>query len=298
MVDVVATPPIVEAPTLSPEEQRLRGLVTPQKPEEVPTPKIEEKAAAADPELEGEGDEEDDDEGEPKPRKRRRPTFSQLRAEKRAAEAENREMRARLERLEAGDKKPVAQPAPNAEGKPKLENFASYDDYQEALTDWKVDERLKAKEADYTKRSREAKAAEYETGIKDKFNKSVETARSKYEDFDDIAFSDSLKVSRQLAELIGECDEPAEVAYFLGKNPDKAKELAEMSPRRAAVSLGRIEAALGAVTPPPKPVTKASAPVPTIKGGRTGKAKDWKEMSPDEFYHARKAHLNGTGKGA
>jgi len=266
-----------EGDNLSPEERRLRGIPEP-KPDGEPDAKAGENADAAEDETEeGEGDDEGD-EGEEKPKKRRRRNYSDLKAEL-------RELRSRLE---ATEKPKEAKPEPKAEAKPKLEEFKSYDDYQEALTDWKVDQRLKAERENGNKRQREEAEARHTAELNAHVGKSVDKAKDKYDDFEDVLSEHGRTVfpNQTMVRLVSETDDPGEVAYYLANNPAEAKRIAALNPVKAAVELGKVEAKLSA--PAPKKVSKAPPPPANVGSGGKSQPKPTNKLSPDELYRKLK----------
>ena len=120
------------------------------------------------------------------------------------------------------------------------------------------------------------------------FQEQVSERRAAYPDLDSaLTVAASKKfVSDPLAALILEADQPVDVAYYLGKNPDKALELSRMPPQRAAYELGRIEARLAQ----PQPKLKSSAPDP-ISPVKTGAniTRDPLKMNAKEFAEWRAA---------
>ena len=161
-------------------------------------------------------------------------------------------------------------PAVTTQGKPRLEDFSTYEDYTEALTEWKMDLKLAKLQEDQAKQ-RQQKEAESKTLT---WNQRVESARSKYEDFDEVALDPDIPVSAAMAEVIQDSEAGPDLAYFLGQNPVEAARIATLSPIAAARELGKIEAKLTpapdtkpkpAATPKPKPVTPlAGKTAPTI----------------------------------
>lgn len=109
-------------------------------------------------------------------------------------------------------------------------------------------------------------------------------ARAVYADFDQV-FNGAF-IPQHVGLMIVESDQAADVAYFLGKNPAVARQIAEMNPVQAARELGRIEAKLTL----PKPKTQSAAPDPInpVKPGGLSR-KDPGSMSPQEFAKWRDA---------
>lgn len=90
----------------------------------------------------------------------------------------------------------------------------------------------------------------------------------KQADYYEVAHDESVPISTAMAEAIAESEEGPALAYHLGKNPDLAFRLANLSPTSAARELGRIEASLIAEREKAKApvVSKAPPPAPKIDG--------------------------------
>lgn len=91
-------------------------------------------------------------------------------------------------------------------------------------------------------------------------------ARDKMPDFDQVV-TDQTPIHRFAAPFLVESEKGGEIAYWLGKNPDAARDLYrkfETAPAQALVELGRIEARVSSATP--KTQTKAPKPAPTLGG--------------------------------
>lgn len=178
-------------------------------------------------------------------------------------------------------------------GKPKLDDFASYDDYVEALADWKAEEKFHALTA---KEKEKTEVASNEAELRHKFDAHVKrtiAAQAKYPDYDEVIASiDSEQdaIPEGLALTIIELDNGPDVAYHLAKDPELTAKLKEMSPLRAIAELGRISDKLTAKTEePPKPKTAAPAPIKPVATGTTKSAVPLAEMPYSEYKKARQA---------
>ena len=84
-----------------------------------------------------------------------------------------------------------------------------------------------------------------------------------------------------VAGIILDSEKGPEVAYYLGRHPNEAREVATMSPIEAAKYIGGIEARL---TPPaPKRATNAPKPLPKVTGKSGSKNKSPSDMSFAEY---------------
>jgi len=155
---------------------------------------------------------------------------------------------------------PAVEPVKAAEtGKPVSANFDTYEEFSEALTDWKIDQR-DALRAAVDARANQAQVVQTQ----------IEAARIRHPDYNEVV-TDQVEISAAMAEVLVASDLGAEVAYFLGSNPEEASRIAKLSPARAGAELAKIEASLDVqavpATPTNKTVTsKAPAPPRTLSG--------------------------------
>lgn len=150
--------------------------------------------------------------------------------------------RSKREEAEA-ELKTLKEKVPSSE-KPKRADFVDEDDYLEALADWKIDQKTKAKEEEISKKTDEDEDKKALTAIYGKIDDAIETGKEKYKDFEEVALAKDLKISTEMLEIILDVEFPSEVMYYLGKNPDLAKEISEMSVVRATRKIDAISAEL------------------------------------------------------
>jgi hypothetical protein len=142
-------------------------------------------------------------------------------------------------------------------------NFDTYEEYVEALTDWKLEQR------DVLREQAKARETQQET-----VKTQVAAARERHADYDQVV-NDQVVISPAMAEVMVASEHGAEVAYYLGSNPDEAARIAKLSPAAAGAALARIEASLDlgtSATQKPKTATTTKAPPPpkTITGSGSG----------------------------
>lgn len=147
----------------------------------------------------------------------------------REALAREREARARIEgelaalKAQMGGKQPT-QEAPKAAGKPTADQFQTYEDYLEALADYKAEQKVVARlEAENRKRSEEEaqrKQAERVTS----WQTQQEAARAKYPDLDDV-LSSTPQPGRLLTGALLKDSAGVEIAYHLAKDQTLLKKL-------------------------------------------------------------------------
>ncbi len=200
------------------------------------------------------------------------------------------EAEARAARAEAGNdtKTPAAQPKKDADGKPTPDSFETHAEFVEALTDWKVSQKLGEKDQQV---ATERQKAQREEALV-KWNERKAAATVAHPDFDEVVENADVTVSPAMTQAIVESDLGAEIAYYLGKNPDEANRIAKLSASAALREMGKIEARLENTaekkeTPPaekaaPKPSVKPK-PVAPVNGTAKTATKDPDEMNFQEF---------------
>ena len=135
---------------------------------------------------------------------------------------------------------------------PSRDSFRTDDEYLQA----QIEHLAEKKAAEKLQEREERKKQEEQT---EKFLAKVENATERYPDFQTVVSNPSLSINSGMAEFISDSDLGADVAYYLGTNPMKAAQIAQMSPIKAARELTRIEAEIAAK---PKPrISKAPEPI-------------------------------------
>ena len=152
-----------------------------------------------------------------------------------------------------------AQPAPTPAELPPVENFDSVDAYAEALAERKAEELLARRELE-----------RQQMDFLDAYHDREEDARSKYDDFEQVAYNPKLPISTAMAETIQASDIGPDIAYYLGSNPKEAARIAALkSPILQAKEIGKIEAKM-ASEPVLKKTTSAPPPIAPISGRGSG----------------------------
>ena len=184
-----------------------------------------------------------------------------------------------------------AQPAQQAQQTsqaPKLEQYNSIEEYLDALADHKASQKF-----DHLAKEREAKESQTRqqqevAKLHESYTKQTEQARQAYEDFDDVVQDPDLPISQAMAEAIMRSSNGADVAYYLGKNPDQAARIASLDPFSAAVEIGRIAATV--VRPQPRKTSNAPPPIQPV-GARATPVTDPDKLSADEWMKWRNGQL-------
>ena len=183
--------------------------------------------------------------------------------------------------------------------KPKLENFQTLEQYQEALTDWKLDERERIR------KDEEAQAAAQQAIQKEQseWSQKEKAARKAHDDYDDVM--DTVQMPKGLGvyaarQALLEEENGAEILYYLGKNPKELERIAELTPASAAAAIGKLAASFEASTAPDNGKPKLTgAPKPPPPSGRPAKTSSDSVYDPAvqkdfrRYAKAREAQLKG-----
>ena len=177
----------------------------------------------------------------------------------------------------------VTQQVTKTEVPPTQDQFESPEAYAEALAEQKAAELLARRDA-------ERQRAE----VLESYHEREEEARTKYDDFEQVAYNPRLPITNVMAETIQASEIGPEVAYYLGSNPKEADRIAKLAPYLQAKEIGKIEAKL-ADNPPVKKSSSAPTPITPItpRGGNarvldTTDPRSVKEMSTSEWIEAER----------
>lgn len=218
-------------------------------------------------------------------------------AEAQAAAQEAQDLRERLERAEqqlAALSQPTEQQ--QASPRPERKNFPSDDAYTDALTDWKVDQRIAARQREEA----EQRFAQAQAQVAQSWKAQMEAAKADIPDLEEVIGSADTNLPQIVLDAI--VDAGPRVAYHLAKNAVEARRIAAMRPSAAIAAVLKLSEQLtpdggqraAAPAPAPTPAAKgdtfrAPEPIEPIKGGASQVGKDESEMSFEEWKAARKA---------
>ena len=138
------------------------------------------------------------------------------------------------------------------------EDFASTYDYAEALAERKAEELLARRDA-----------ARQQAEMLDAYHEREEAARDKYDDFEQVAYNQSLPITEVMAQSIQASDIGPDVLYHLGSNPKEAARIARLPAILQAKEIGKIEASLTS-TPPVRKTSTAPAPIAPVTARSNG----------------------------
>lgn len=182
------------------------------------------------------------------------------------------------------------------DGKPNKNDFENVEDYYEALTDWKVEQKLLAEEV---KQKEVAVKTEYKKQIDTHLGR-VEAFKSKHEDFGELLESvDDVPMSITVQDVIIRSENGPDLMYELAKNRSEFERINKLSAIDAARELGRIEARLAKVETPKKTetkTTKAPNPITPVNAKTSGAVKKSiydESLSQREYEKLREEQLKG-----
>ena len=194
------------------------------------------------------------------------------RAMREAAERQLRELTA-----------PKDAPRQPAEGKPTPEQFKTYDEFTEALADWKVEQRFRerGKQQEQEQQQRVAESERIEAV------KSLAPALERYPDFEEVALGDHVTVTPMMGRKILKMGaEGHDVLYYLGQNPRESERIARLDVLDQVEELSKLAAKL-------KPQPKATTAPPPIKPneGTATVERRLEEADYDEYVKIRRRQV-------
>jgi len=213
--------------------------------------------------------------------------IEQLKADKEAAKEAAQKWRrekaeARADFFKNREPAPAQTPAPAATTKPDPDSFDDYNDYVDALTDFKVE--AKRREWDQAE-AQKAQSATHQTKMQN-LQAKINAGYDSYSDFEDVALAETVPITSMVMEALAETDNPADIAYYLGKNRTECIAISKMSPIAAARAIAKIETRLvdgnGNQAPNTKKTTSAPPPITPVGSSNTV-TKDPEKMSQAEY---------------
>ena len=167
---------------------------------------------------------------------------------------------------------------------PPVDQFESPEAYADALAYKKAEELIAQRDQ-----------ARQQSEILETYHEKEEEARSKYDDFEQVAYNPKLTITTVMAQSIQASEVGPEVAYYLGANPKEADRISRLAPILQAKEIGRIEAKM-ASNPPVKKTTSAPAPISPVTARSSGAPaydttdpRSTKTMSASEWIEAERA---------
>lgn len=126
---------------------------------------------------------------------------------------------------------PQQQRDPNA--KPSAEQFQTYEDYLEALADWKVEQREAARAEREQQEAQQRRMMEIERQYSDRAAAFAASAP----DYHTVVNDPTLPITKAMAAIIKEAENGPQIAYYLAKNRAEAARISQLSPVQAAFAM-------------------------------------------------------------
>lgn len=172
-------------------------------------------------------------------------------SEKRLAEQRAQLLEQELAGLKA---KAAPEPAPDA-GKPQRDKFANDEAFWEAMTDWRVDQKLVKKALEDAAAAAAARQAEILQTASGRIARALELVP----DYREVTESVDAIVPPAVAGYMQKSEMFAELGYHLAKNPDLLAKLAKLPPDEQLVTIGKIESTLAPFEPVSRETTGSKA---------------------------------------
>lgn len=281
-----------------------------------PKPAEGEQAGSEAAPAEGEGAEKADG----KPKKPISERFSEITAQRRAAEARaetavqaaNQATEAlnkaldTIKQLQGKEAAAAAEREAAADPRPKRETFDNPEAYDTALVEWAGRQATRAAKAESEKNAAEERQRGEEAKKKADAEKADGERRAEAErtiatwqerrakaaeqhaDFAEVAEGAHWSPTPPMVQAILNAENGPDVAYYLGSNPEKAAEIAKLNPVAQVMAMGRIAAELAR---PKSNTSKAPAPINPLASRAAALPKSPDEESMDEYAARRNREL-------
>lgn len=195
----------------------------------------------------------------------------------------NRELETKNKELES-IKTPVSKDRPLP---PKNSDYVDDSEYQKALVEWK-DADDDWKDAAKASETQGKEVAEHQNKNVQRYLDDSERMRAKFSDFDDITSAENMQYAVEIAAMVLDTNHAPEMNYYLGKNPAELDRIQKLSPLKAAVEIGKLEARFESVRT--KKTSKAPAVLNTIKSKSDTVIEDISKIKNDDaWFKARQA---------
>jgi hypothetical protein len=189
----------------------------------------------------------------------------------------------KLEELQKAVPTPVA-------GKPAIDSYDTYEDFQEALVDWKIEQRDVVSRQNESLQAQANTAATQQATVESSAQLLIGEGNAKYADFQAVAGTIPPAImTNELIVALADSETGADIAYHLGKNPAEAAALQNLSPVQLGRELARMEASISQPT-----VVTTKTPEPIKPSGATAQVKkDPADMTDKEFAKWRRKAIAG-----
>jgi hypothetical protein len=188
-----------------------------------------------------------------------------------------------------------------ADGRPSQEDFDSYDAFQEALVDWKVQTKITEHEAGRERIERDRAQQRAQETLVATHSARIDSFRSEHEDFDAVVDQGKdLPITRPMQDAVLNSDVGPGLMYHLCQHPEECDRIAGMHPMMAIKEMGKLEARIEAAQTGPvssaETVTRAPRPIKPVGGGATASTVPLDQLPYQEFKRMRERQLENQGR--
>lgn len=264
MADETTTPD-APAPEAAPAPADVNTLGEPSDPE------AEAAEASTDdtppPQGGDEGEQDTPPEDEPPRRRpsRRDRIIARKSAENADLRAQNATLMAALQQQRSGQPAPGAGPANgDADPMPREQDFSDWGEFSLAQTRWVARQEMRTQEAHRAQAEQEAAYRRATHELDTRWAESHESALDTYDDYEDIYEAVGTSIDAAHAQAIKCASNPAEVVYYLGKNPKELAKFRSLGPADLLVQVGRYEERIEAQRQQRR--SQAPKPVQPVRG--------------------------------
>ena len=219
-------------------------------------------------------------------------TYERRQAERKLAQSheEKQELIARIEALEKSAQPKAEQPNPD--------NFDTHEEFIEALTDWKLEQKLGKQQEENEKKAAEQAQQAQMAKVRETFEAREAEFSADKSDYLPVVenLSSQLAQTQKNAEIINEIvnrDDGPALLYALGQNMEKAAEVFDL---QSSFAIDRLNSVAESLKPQEQPESKQPLPKPPSPVKSKGTAhKDPDKMTPDEWLDWRRKQLANKG---
>lgn len=193
-----------------------------------------------------------------------------------------------------GPAQPPQQPAPaQADARPQQDQFGSYEEYIEGLTDWKLGQAMQKRE----EQERQQAAARVQQQQVSSWHENVGKFKSDAPDFDEVLEGvDHIEVPPVMQQALMRDPSGPKLAYELARQPEKFAEIARLDPLAQSIALGEFKASLNgaaqAAAPRPKAtVSQAPAPIRPVGQGASTSTVPYDQLPYQDYKRRREAEI-------
>jgi len=215
--------------------------------------------------------------------------FDELTRDKYAERAARERVERELDELRRASRQQQPQ---DGDGAPKRDQFDDYESYIEARASYRATKEMVGRLEAMQRQVAEQQRAEHELRERNSVLQAIADSTAKFrsqaKDFDDAmeAIAD-IPSSPILERAIATADNPAAILYALGKDPERARNIAMMDPLQQAKMIGKIEYELRSTS-----VRVSNAPAPGKPAGAKGGAASEPPEDPEAYFRWAEKNLS------